>query len=297
MSFNKPFSQLSRKQQNRIAKRQIDEESEIDSSSSSDNEAEAEVSENSNGLDEISHNLSHNEHEIQIMESDNESDVALFSDDEIVDEDTDEDEEYEGTALLRDFCMRHLPADSAVNELLKILRVIKHPERLPKNHDELYFTSEAPMPEPISIGGGHYLHFGIKANLKYVEIDNPQLEILTLNFSWDGVRLFKSSNTTLWPIVMDIEELPDVDVMLVGLFIGESKPKNPNEFFHCFNEECNDIKNSDFIVNVGLSKKPVKVRSDFCTADVPARLWALCKYKNKFNMSFFIFMNCVRSTN
>lgn len=67
---------------------------------------------------------------------------------------------------------------------------------------------------------------------------NQQSEVLTLNFSWDGVRLFKSSNITpdnRPDIVMDIEELLNVDSMLVGLFIGESKPKKPNDFFHCFN--------------------------------------------------------------
>lgn len=87
------------------------------------------------------------------------------------------------------------------------------------------------MPQPVEIEGGRYLHLGIKNNLKFVNISNPNTSHLTLDFSWDGVPLFKSPNTKIWPIVMSIKELPDAKVMLVGVFIGSSKPKIPKNTF------------------------------------------------------------------
>lgn len=213
----------------------------------------------------------------EALDTDDESDVVLFSDEDELESGSGE-EGHDITPQLRDFCSVHLPADSAVNQLLNILRNNPNLQGLPRNHNELYNTPTTQMEEPVNIGGGKYLHFGIKANLKYIEIDDPEITSLTLNFSWDGVRLFKSSNKALWPIVMHVEELPHLDVLLVGLFIGDTKPSNPNEFFHCFNEETKEIENNDFIVNVGVANKNVTVRSDFCIADVPAKTWALCKF-------------------
>lgn len=197
----------------------------------------------------------------------------LFSEDEEdAMTDFEDDEEDEAIALFRDFCQRHLPADSAVNELLKILHKMRSTDGLPKNHKQLYNTPEIPMMTPVPIGGGEYLHFGIENNLRYIE-DLIELDDLTLNFSWDGVRLFKSSNTTMWPLVKSIEEIP-TDAMLVGLFIGNTKPSNPNEFFHCFNEEAKAIQQAG--VNIG-SNRRITVRSNYFTSDVPATTWALCK--------------------
>lgn len=211
--------------------------------------------------------------------SSNESDVEsvddpyLFSDDDLLSEE-DESEEDEGLKELKAFCLTNLN-DDPCNKLLNILRDKFHLANVPRNARQLYGDNIQPMPQPVEIDGGRYLHLGIKNNLKFVNVTNPNISHLTIDFSWDGVRLFKSSKTNLWPLVMSIRELPEVDVMLVGVFIGESKPKNPNEFFFCFNEEAMDIADNQFKVEVGFEKKQCTVHNGCMIADTPAKTWAL----------------------
>lgn len=210
-------------------------------------------------------------------EENNDSDEDInfiFSDDEMLSDSDLLSSDDEGVPELKEFCMTHLN-DGPTNGLLNILREKFHLEKVPKNVGELYGTLSTPMPDPVPIEGGHYLHMGIKNNLKYVDC---HLTHLTLNFSWDGVRLFKSSKTNIWPLVMAIEELPDIDVMLVGVFIGESKPNNPDEFFYCFNKEVMEIADSQYIVEVGPHKKRCTVSNSYMIADTPAKTWALGMY-------------------
>lgn len=210
---------------------------------------------------------------------DDESDPYFFSDDDLLeyeDDNESHDEANEAVDQLRDFCLANLK-DDTTNTLLKILRDGFHLESVPKNVKNLYTTPNTTMPNAIEIEGGHYLHLGIKNNLHFVPNIDSNLIHLTLNFSWDGVRLFKSSNTNIWPLVMDVEEIPELDVMLVGIFIGNSKPKNSNEFFFCFNKEIMEIADNNFEVEVGVQKQKCTIHTNYMIADTPARIWALGK--------------------
>lgn len=210
-------------------------------------------------------------------ESDSDGDPYIFSDDDFL-EDDDESQEDDAVEELRDFCIKNLK-DDPTNRLLKILRDKFHLDNVPKNVNDLYKTpTMTTMPKPIEIEGGQYLHLGIKNNLQFVNNIHPNLTHLTLNFSWDGVRLFKSSNVNIWPIVMDVQELPDLDVMLVGVFIGNSKPKNSNEFFYCFNKEIMEIADNHYEVEVGVEKKRCTIHNEYMIADTPATTWALGMY-------------------
>ena len=44
----------------------------------------------------------------------------------------------------------------------------------------------------------------------------------------DGVPLFKSSQQEFWPILVSVENL--VDVFIVAIFYGNSKPNPLNDF-------------------------------------------------------------------
>lgn len=87
-------------------------------------------------------------------------------------------------------------------------------------------TPQERMPDPVSIKGGQYLDFGIRNNLKLIELRPTYPN--SLNFSWDA--------KCLCPLVMKVEELKDIEVLLVGVYIGDSNPLNPNEYFYCFNK-------------------------------------------------------------
>lgn len=318
------FSQLSDRQQRRIAQHEIESEEDVQIPSSSE---EADNPNDNNGSSPSSNEPPQRRQ--RVLSSEDESsppidqvvvpihveieqsgdisieigeeqgadisddDAYLFSDEDELDFLSDNEEEQnedELTEKLRDFCLRHM-RDYQTNELLQILRSNPHLSQLPKDHNDLYQTPNIVMPEPSPIEGGHYLHFGIKANLKFIELKNPNLKELTLHFSWDGVKLFKSSPTNIWPIVMYIEELPDEDVHLVGMFVGTSKPKNPNEFFHCLNEEIKEIQNSNFEAVVGATNRRCTLHGGCFTADVPAKTWALGNIHD-FYTFFYQFDSC-----
>lgn len=296
MSSKRPFSELSDKQQRRIGLREMRDEDEKGvqfSSSSSSSESEQPCKRRILSSDEECRmsdgerlNVEYDQVQDQrenIQENEENSDSSsssssyLFSEDDELDfltDDSDDENNDQFIMNLRGFCLRKMP-DSGTDELLKLLRSNPYLTYLPRNHNELYQSTEISIPQPAPIEGGHYLHFGIRSNLKLIEVENKNLNDLTLHFSWDGVRLFKSSATNIWPIVMHIEEIPELEVLLIGIFIGKVKPKNPNEFFHCLNKEIKDIQNSNFEVEVGEAGRKCVVHGGCFTADVPAKLWAL----------------------
>ncbi|XP_053682974.1 uncharacterized protein LOC128733426, partial [Sabethes cyaneus] len=83
-----------------------------------------------------------------------------------------------------------------------------------------------------------------------------------------GLPTFKSSTTYFWPILVNIHELNQLmSPLIVGIFSGESKPKDVNAFLSSFVEELNEIlQNGLKIEKVTVA---VKVRCFIC--DTPAR--------------------------
>lgn len=286
--FNQNFRDLPDAQQRKIVEAELQAEEETEHESIQDDMELSQASEQSsvNNLlladdaDPEEYNsrvFDHDSGQYNPMPEESDS-VSDFDDDDYIfsDEDVLNNSSDEGDALpnLRDFCMRKLK-DDGTNELLKILKTDFHIENLPGTAVELYDTPEEVMPKPVPINGGHYLHLGIRSNLKFIDIPDPILNHLTLSFSWDGVRLFKSSTKCLWPLVMRVEPLEYLDVLLVGLFIGDTKPENPNEFFYCFNRECEVIADNHFEVEVGVNKDRCTVHLGNMIADAVARIWAL----------------------
>ena len=54
------------------------------------------------------------------------------------------------------------------------------------------------------------------------------LSHINLIVNVDGVPLFKSSQQEFWPILVSVENL--VDVFIVAIFYGNSKPNPLNDF-------------------------------------------------------------------
>ena len=85
---------------------------------------------------------------------------------------------------------------------------------------------------------GHYSNFGIGCGL----VDWLQLHrvcsgtSLVLQFSFDGLPLFKSSSMELWPILCLIK-LVCHRPFVVGLYCGARKPVSLSNYLHDFVEE------------------------------------------------------------
>lgn len=175
---------------------------------------------------------------------------------------------------LANFCITYL-SDAGTNKLLSILQSVK--EGIPKSALELYGKQASEMPKPVAISGGDFLYLGISENLKWLDASLVKGNTIEIDISWDGVRLNKSSSTKMWPIVMSLPNLPSLDPMLVGLFVGSTDPKNPNEFFYSLIKELNDIYDNGKTVEVGKKKKKMKLKVRLFVSDTPARSFALCK--------------------
>lgn len=285
----KDFFDLSRSQQWRVLRRELAEEDEID-------EAEPDSFLNlslMNEYDAIPHTQVEEiqterqlSPEIDLPEAadceDVDSCIGHFSaSPSYSDTDFDRDEDPHGSsddedeiflAGLQDIALTHLP-DYVTNKLLKILRDTKRFQHLPPNHKQLLGSLEH-LPKPVQVSGGQFLYLGVKSNLEYLK-NIPIPDTITLDFSWDGVALFKSSANEMWPIVMHAVNVPESEIMLIGVFIGKKSRMKVEEFFYCLNEELKDIRNAGNIIQIG--EKTVEIQGRCFVCDTPARNFALGK--------------------
>ncbi|VDO62659.1 unnamed protein product [Schistosoma margrebowiei] len=84
------------------------------------------------------------------------------------------------------------------------------------------------------IGSEVYYHLGLKTNLlRYVELWLCTIDFDSLNLyiSIDGLSMSRSSNQRLWPILGRIINPRFSDVFMIGIYGGNSKPAEFNEFF------------------------------------------------------------------
>lgn len=79
---------------------------------------------------------------------------------------------------------------------------------------------------------------------------NPSADMISVNFSVDGVPIFSSSNYSMHPLLCPINELAQekrpVTMLLCGLYCGYGKLPNVNAYLTPFVAECNELKESGF---------------------------------------------------
>jgi hypothetical protein len=87
-----------------------------------------------------------------------------------------------------------------------------------------------------SASGGNYYHFrietGLHTYLQYYDI-LPTENRISLQFNIDGLPLFKSSNTELWPILCLLKNSRSKPI-IVGLYCGKKKPAELIDFLNDF---------------------------------------------------------------
>lgn len=93
----------------------------------------------------------------------------------------------------------------------------------------------------------------------------------------DGVRVFSTSSTELWPICFQINELPYKDrvqkqnIILAGLWVSSKAPK-PNVFLRPFQTALNDFKQNGYQLSVhGQGERLFKGMLLAWTCDLPAK--------------------------
>ncbi|CAH8557459.1 unnamed protein product [Schistosoma margrebowiei] len=129
-----------------------------------------------------------------------------------------------------------------------------------------------PSVQPKFIGSGVYYHLGLKTNLlRYVELWLCTIDFDSLNLyvNIDGLSMSRSSNQQLWPILGRIITPRLSDVFMIGIYGGNSKPAEFNEF------SANTISEIKEMTDVGLFSvkfnKCIAIRLAAVICDAPAR--------------------------
>nr|XP_049467066.1 uncharacterized protein LOC125908385 [Anopheles coluzzii] len=168
--------------------------------------------------------------------------------------------------LIRNWALKTYQTHQALNGLLEILRK-KTDYQLPKDARTLLKTRQCGK-ETYPIAGGEFRFPGVRSVLKdHFRDVPPRVSKFSLNFSIDGLPLHKSTRKQFWPILMSIQEMPEVPVLMVGNFFGESKPKSVEEYLRPLVDELNGLMDNGIVI----ANKPIEIHVRAFIADSPAR--------------------------
>ena len=151
---------------------------------------------------------------------------------------------------------------NAISAILKFLQVFVPHLRIPSDARSLVKTPRSVAYR--EIGGGTYHHFGLERSIKTVcqsrgILTNDFGNVLNIQINIDGLPVFKSSNSSLWPILGRVVGKNHLCTrpFMIGVFYGESKPTDVNEFLKDFCDEYAvlkekgiQIENTDYVVRV-----------------------------------------------
>ena len=164
-----------------------------------------------------------------------------------------------------------------LDDLLRILRERLLPT-LPKSSKTFLRTVDARynIIEMDDIKGrkGEFVYFSVKESLK--EYVNPALHennLIELQVNCDGIPLSKSSDRQFWVTSAKVHFYPDIyDVFPVCIFLGQSKPKNAEEYLEKLIEEINELNRE----GVTIEGKHFQFKLKCFICDTPARSFLKC---------------------
>lgn len=122
------------------------------------------------------------------------------------------------------------------------------------------------------VSPGKYCHVGLSKGIKFVvqRISTALEGIIKVSINIDGLPLSKSSQKQLWPILGSVK--PYKNVFVIGIYYGEKKPTDVNDFLKDFVTEAKQVCTEGIIVN-GIRMQCV---IDALICDMPAKSFVLC---------------------
>lgn len=160
---------------------------------------------------------------------------------------------------------------TAMNCILGILR--QREPRLPKDCRTLVQPLRGIQLK--SVAGGQYYHFGLEQQVKADRCNDVQLVNgmeLQLQLNVDGLPLYKSKMSSVWPILGLLKNVEEAKVFPIGIFYGESKPNSIDAYLEEFLEEYERLNRDGFEVND--VRVTIGIHSVIC--DAPARAMVKC---------------------
>jgi hypothetical protein len=124
------------------------------------------------------------------------------------------------------------------------------------------------------VAGGEYYYFGLKYWLPILltksenKLPKAHVEELILHVNIDGIPLFNSSTTSLWPILGCIRELND-KVFPIAVFCSKKKPSSIDDYLKDFLFELKLLESTGFLDATTSRLYKIKLGAVIC--DAPAR--------------------------
>ncbi|KAK4877644.1 hypothetical protein RN001_010150 [Aquatica leii] len=171
---------------------------------------------------------------------------------------------------LQSWALRHNITHVAINDLLCIFKTPI--PNLPSDARTLLGTKRTVVTTKVE--PGLYYHFGLeyclKKNVNNLSDSNITLNTIEININVDGLPLYKSSNSQVYPILCNI--VGNSTVEMVGIYYGCEKPKSSNLFLAQFVDDAINIINNGIIINGTFYI--IKIKAFVC--DAPAKAFIKC---------------------
>lgn len=104
--------------------------------------------------------------------------------------------------------------------------------------------------ETISLDNGEMYYYGIQKcltpKLQSSGFNGEISTTINLIINIDGLPVFKSSRTDLWPILDRSDNLVDLRPFMIACFCGEGKPINLEKYLQLFIEEMIFLRQNGF---------------------------------------------------
>lgn len=146
---------------------------------------------------------------------------------------------------------------------------------LPKDSRTLLGTPKNKNNFIRTVEPGIYYHFGIaKGIIKNYDITSyNDVDFIQIAVGFDGLPLSRSSKSQFWPILAYIRNsfTSKVKVFPIGIYHGDAKPKDSDDFILDFVNEAVDLSTN----GLEISDKHFKIVFDLFCCDVPAKSFIL----------------------
>lgn len=186
--------------------------------------------------------------------------------------------------MLADWAVSCKITFNSMNQLLSILKKHKCFSKLPKDSRTLLAIPQSSNLKYIrNVDPGIYHHFGLANGIvQCLQDSSVNDSVIQIAIGIDGLPLSKSSNSQLWPILAFIMNTDNSKqtVFPIGIYHGNSKPKDSDDFIHDFVMEARELSDNGIIIN----NLKIFVSINVICCDVPARCFVLkTKYHSGFN--------------